>query len=181
MGFSVEYSGLVITHVLYKAALVLTVVRWIWSWASRYLGLGVSDSIIDDEIHLQGTATASSPSSSSSSTSLISAQMIRDSLHVATYRDVAGRLPAGSGTCAVCLNDFRGRDKVWELRNCCHIFHKQCLNGWLDHDEHKTCPLCRAPLMGMGCGLDLDQPEPSWAVERFLYLFGDDLLSAPRT
>ncbi|XP_068663641.1 brassinosteroid-responsive RING protein 1-like [Aristolochia californica] len=178
MGFSVECSGLLVTHVLYKAALVVTVVRRVWSWAFRYIGLGVSGYIMDDEIHLQGTANASPPSSSSS-TSSISAQMIRDSLHVATYRDVAGRSPAGRGTCAVCLNSLRGRDKVWELRNCCHVFHKRCLDRWLDHDEHKTCPLCRAPLMGIGYGSDLDRPEPSWAVERFLYLFGDDLLSAP--
>ncbi|KAG9455004.1 hypothetical protein H6P81_007908 [Aristolochia fimbriata] len=177
MGFSVEYSGLIITHVLYTAALVLGVVRWVCSWAFRCLGFGVSDSIFDDETHLQGTATAAAAAAAAPPSTTVSAQMIRDSLHVATYRDVARRLPAGSGTCAVCLNDIRDREKVWELRNCCHVFHKRCLDRWLDHDEHKTCPLCRAPLMGLRCGSDLDRPEPSWAVERFLYLFGDDLIS----
>ncbi|KAJ0981024.1 hypothetical protein J5N97_009279 [Dioscorea zingiberensis] len=107
-----------------------------------------------------------------------SAQAVRDMLHVATYRDMAG---GGAGnsecpTCAVCLNQVRSRDKVWELRNCTHVFHKHCLDRWLDHDEHLTCPLCRAPLLACRGAAASLSPEPSWAVEKLLYLFGDDLL-----
>ncbi|GFP81263.1 E3 ubiquitin-protein ligase rha1b [Phtheirospermum japonicum] len=37
--------------------------------------------------------------------------------------------------------------RVWRrgfrrLTNCRHIFHRSCLDRWMDHDQ-KTCPLCR--------------------------------------
>lgn len=169
MGFSMGYSGAIVTHVLCKATLVLMVFRWVWSTALSYTGLTVTASNL----------STIRPSSSSSSSSSFSTQMIRDNLLVSTYGELRHRLPedgTGSKSCAVCLSHLRAKDKVWELRNCCHVFHKRCLDGWLDHDEHMTCPLCRAPL------LSLEPPcptpvEPSWAVERLLYLFGDDLLS----
>ncbi|KAL6010445.1 hypothetical protein ACLOJK_000877 [Asimina triloba] len=173
---SVEYSGLVITHVIHKAALVLAVFQWIFSWAFCHVGL--SNSSADDDQQQIVSSPSSSSSSSSSQTPHVTAQAIRDSLHVSTYGDVADRLPDGSATCAVCLNELRCQDKVWELRNCCHVFHKRCLDRWLDHDEHKTCPLCRAPLMSLAMVMGLERTEPSWAVERLLYLFGDDLLCA---
>lgn len=157
------YSGAIVTNVLCKATLVHTVFKWVWSTALSYPSL----------------STIRPSSSSSSSSSSFSTQMIRDNLLVSTYGELRHRLPedgTGSTSCAVCLSNLRAKDKVWELRNCCHVFHKRCLDGWLDHDEHKTCPFCRAPL------LSLEPPcptpgEPSWAVERLLYLFGDDLLS----
>lgn len=159
---SVEYSSLVITHLFYKVTLVVAFVRWILYWAFRFMGPGLSNSA--------SMEVGQSPSLPSP----VSAQVVRDSLHVATYGEIEGRLPESSGTCAVCLNDLFCEDEVWDLRNCCHIFHKRCLDRWLDHDEYKTCPLCRAPLMGHDLGLG--RTEPSWAVERLLYLFGDDLL-----
>ncbi|KAJ9693285.1 hypothetical protein PVL29_012156 [Vitis rotundifolia] len=44
--------------------------------------------------------------------------------------------------CAVCLNDFEVGEKIRWLTNCKHIFHRSCLDRWMDHDQ-KTCPLCR--------------------------------------
>lgn len=163
---SVEYSGLVISLFL--------ALRWVLYWCLRYLGLGPLDSSTADEGSLQ--SLPSSPPSSSSPPSNPSAQTVRDSLHVARYGEIESRLPDSSATCAVCLNDLCRHDRVWELRNCCHVFHMRCLDRWLDHDEHKTCPLCRAPLMGQDLGLE--RSEPSWPVEHLLYLFGDDLLVA---
>lgn len=104
---------------------------------------------------------------------------VRDSLHVATYGELIMKTTVEETTCAVCLSEVQGRDRVWELRNCSHVFHKGCLDTWLDHDEHLTCPLCRAPLMTPAQahqGPFVAREEPSWAVERLLYLFGDDLL-----
>ncbi|KAJ0961407.1 hypothetical protein J5N97_000362 [Dioscorea zingiberensis] len=95
---------------------------------------------------------------------------------VAILRDMAvgGAGNSECPTCVVCLNQVRSRDKVWELRNCTHV--KQCLDRWLDHDEHLTCPLCQAPLLACrGAAASLSQ-EPSWAVEKLLYLFGVDVL-----
>ncbi|GLJ23007.1 hypothetical protein SUGI_0434140 [Cryptomeria japonica] len=51
--------------------------------------------------------------------------------------------------CAVCLNDFVEQDEIWKLRDCCHIFHRGCLDEWIGL-LHLTCPLCRAPLLPNG-------------------------------
>ena len=43
-------------------------------------------------------------------------------------------------TCSVCLEDFKDGDTIKKL-NCNHIFHKDCLEPWLN--ENNNCPLCR--------------------------------------
>ncbi|XP_074578875.1 uncharacterized protein LOC141835328 [Curcuma longa] len=117
------------------------------------------------------------------------AAAVRAALRVATYGNLmeveAAEEVRSTGvgvgvTCAVCLSEVAAGAAVWELTNCRHVFHKGCLDRWLDHDEHLSCPLCRAPL------LPAQQPPPplppaelSWAVEHLLYLFGDDQLLAP--
>ncbi|CAL9753707.1 unnamed protein product, partial [Musa acuminata subsp. burmannicoides] len=113
----------------------------------------------------------------------VAAQAVRDSLHVSSYGALTGAAAEGVTTCAVCLSEMRTRDRVWELRNCAHVFHKACLDRWLDHDKHLTCPLCRAPLLSEPACLPSASAsaasEPSWAVERLVYLFSDDFLFAP--
>jgi len=48
-------------------------------------------------------------------------------------------------SCSICLEDFSmpGRP-VARTKGCRHIFHKQCLQGWLQ--VNRTCPLCRKDL-----------------------------------
>lgn len=48
--------------------------------------------------------------------------------------------------CAVCLNAMEAKQLTRELRNCSHVFHKQCLDAWIDN-SNVTCPLCRADLL----------------------------------
>ncbi|XP_042415518.1 putative RING-H2 finger protein ATL21C [Zingiber officinale] len=110
----------------------------------------------------------------------------RAALRVTTYEDLVETAEevrsAGVGvgvTCAVCLSEMAARDVVWELTNCRHVFHKGCLDRWLDHDEHLSCPLCRTALLPAQQSPPLPPAEPSWAVERLLYFFGDDHLLAP--
>ena len=167
MGFFVEESGLIVTHLLYKAALVLAVLRWALAWALRF----------KNRTHL------ASPSNDSlrQSHPVPSSQQIRDGLILTTFGDVTERMPGVCDTCAVCLSQLRDQDKVRELRNCCHVFHRDCIDRWVDHDHehdenHNTCPLCRAPLLTTSQSLARTRAEPSWAVERILYLFGDDLV-----
>lgn len=113
---------------------------------------------------------------SNSRTTSVSAQAVRKGLHVAAYGETAA---AAAATCAVCLSEVHGKDRVWELRNCRHVFHEGCLGRWMDHDERVSCPLCRAPLMTQAQARGDELPsQPSWAVERLLYLFADDLLLA---
>ncbi|XP_002309447.2 RING-H2 finger protein ATL38 [Populus trichocarpa] len=167
MGFFVEESGLIVTHLLYKAALVLAVLRWALAWALRF----------KNRTHL------ASPSNDSLRRShpVPSSQQIRDGLILTTFGDVTERMPGVCDTCAVCLSQLRDQDEVRELRNCCHVFHRDCIDRWVDHDHehdenHNTCPLCRAPLLTTSQSLARTRAEPSWAVERILYLFGDDLV-----
>lgn len=74
----------------------------------------------------------------------VSAVLIREILPVVKYEDLsrascAGEMPEN---CAVCLYEFEGEEEIRWLTNCRHIFHRSCLDRWMDHDQ-KTCPLCR--------------------------------------
>ncbi|CAK9156598.1 unnamed protein product [Ilex paraguariensis] len=68
----------------------------------------------------------------------ISGILIRELLPVVKFSDLIDP----PETCAVCLCKFSGTDKIRRLINCQHIFHRSCLDRWMDHDQ-KTCPLCR--------------------------------------
>ncbi|KAG6399341.1 hypothetical protein SASPL_140817 [Salvia splendens] len=68
----------------------------------------------------------------------VSAALIRELLPVVKFSDLA----APPESCAVCLYEFDGEDEIRRLVNCRHIFHRSCLDRWMDHDQ-KTCPLCR--------------------------------------
>ncbi|KAK4748717.1 hypothetical protein SAY87_015303 [Trapa incisa] len=63
----------------------------------------------------------------------------RRPLGVAAEEEVADR-------CAICLVGVEERDEIQELQNCCHVFHRQCLDCWVDLG-HVTCPLCRSLLL----------------------------------
>ncbi|KDP33993.1 hypothetical protein JCGZ_07564 [Jatropha curcas] len=160
MGFFVEDSCVIVTHLLYKAAVILAVLRWTVSWVLRFR----------NRIHLP----SSTNDSQQQSHALPSSQQIRDGLILTAFGDITDRMSGDCDTCAVCLGQLMEYDEVRELRNCCHVFHKECIDRWVDHD-HKTCPLCRAPLLTSTQSLAWIKSEPSWAVERILYLFGDDL------
>ena len=51
---------------------------------------------------------------------------------------VCDELP--DNTCSVCLDEFKDEDVLVKL-NCEHIFHKDCLEPWLNNN--RNCPLCR--------------------------------------
>ncbi|CAM8926389.1 unnamed protein product [Rhodiola kirilowii] len=157
MSLPIDESSIFTSHHLYKAALIFAVVRWIISWILKFI-----DS--DSETY----------SSSSASGIPISAQMIRDSLELTTFADLAAQSPCDEA-CAVCLNWMEEEDPVRRLK-CCHVFHAECLDKWIlyDHD-HVTCPLCRAALVDKnGLIFGPVKSEPRWAVDRMLYIFGDD-------
>ncbi|XP_042483321.1 E3 ubiquitin-protein ligase RNF6-like [Macadamia integrifolia] len=214
MSFSVEYSGLAITHLIYKASLIVAVVRWIFSSALRLITCNYrSGNSVDDAEQSQmqllqslaaagvrvliraprpplpppttlsmvseAAAAAAAAASDDDDDDKFEGQMMMLLDHAATYEEIAGRLPESYTTCAVCLDELRKADKVRELRNCCHVFHKRCIDRWLNHNidpHHSTCPVCRTPILRYSSSIAaLTRSEPSWAVERLLYLFGDDL------
>ncbi|KAA8529097.1 hypothetical protein F0562_034104 [Nyssa sinensis] len=61
-----------------------------------------------------------------------------------SYRYSSNDIGAGSD-CVVCLSGLRDGDQVRRLA-CCHVFHKECFDGWLDQ-LHFDCPLCRSQLV----------------------------------
>lgn len=156
--------------VLCKAALIFAVTRWLLSLALNLLtkSLGI----------LSESSAQPSSCCSSSSSPAANLRLLRGSISLTTYGEMEQRLPEGHDeSCAVCLNGLRKSSQVWELSNCCHVFHKHCLERWLAYDNKLTCPLCRASLIDVRPLPPASLPEqPSWAVERMLYLFGDDLL-----
>lgn len=44
------------------------------------------------------------------------------------------------GSCVICLNDFKIKDKAKELI-CTHAFHERCIDNWLT--RARECPLCK--------------------------------------
>lgn len=151
--------------VLCKAALIFAVTRCLLSFALNLLTTSMA--VFSD----------SSPPQPSSSCSASNLRLLRGSLSLTTFGDMEQRLPEGHDeSCAVCLNGLKKSSQVWELSNCCHVFHKHCLERWLAYDNRLTCPLCRASLIHARPLPPPASESPSWAVERMLYLFGDDLL-----
>ncbi|XP_073029348.1 brassinosteroid-responsive RING protein 1-like [Primulina eburnea] len=136
MGFPVGYSDLCIPKTLVYLLTVLVFFRKL---------LCASLSLLDLRDLLEPQAPqypsrlepAAEPRSAS-------AALIRELLPVVRFSDLSGMEPPES--CAVCLYEFSGDDEIRRLRNCRHVFHRSCVDRWMDHDQ-KTCPLCRTQLI----------------------------------
>ena len=48
-------------------------------------------------------------------------------------------------SCSICLEEFKSGDNIKKL-NCTHIFHKECLEPWLN-DNNRNCPMCRTDIL----------------------------------
>ncbi|CAN6272112.1 unnamed protein product [Urochloa humidicola] len=57
--------------------------------------------------------------------------------------------PGAGAMCAVCLEDVRRGEAVRRMPACGHVFHKECVDMWLE--SHVTCPLCRRELLPRAC------------------------------
>lgn len=67
------------------------------------------------------------------------------SLQSSTERvDMTDKLVKEHASCSICLEDFNDRWAIVRTKQCKHVFHKQCLHGWLK--VQKSCPLCRQDL-----------------------------------
>eukprot|EP01018_Ginkgo_biloba_P038053 Gb_14821 [translate_table: standard] len=73
------------------------------------------------------------------------ADEIRTSLPVILYENESSINTNAQVECAVCLSKVEQGDQIRELP-CCHFFHRDCLDKWLDHQQ-TTCPLCRSSLI----------------------------------
>ncbi|KAI6701922.1 hypothetical protein NL676_011058 [Syzygium grande] len=90
----------------------------------------------------------------------ILASRFKDKVPVLEFGELLAKsraLPEGDGeggggsdqcrekTCAVCLSGIEGKHEVRELLNCSHVFHRVCLDRWVEENQ-VTCPLCRCLL-----------------------------------
>ncbi len=48
-------------------------------------------------------------------------------------------------TCSICLDKFKQSDLCKQFSCSEHIFHKHCLESWLNKSNY--CPLCKHDLM----------------------------------
>lgn len=135
MGFPVGYTEVFLPNLFVHILSLLGFIRLLILTLLRYLGL--SD-FLEPEFSPQEnpTRTLDYPAPS--------AALIREFLPVVEFEAAA----AGDGTesCAVCLYEFEAGEEIRWLANCKHIFHRGCVDRWMDHDQ-KTCPLCRTPLV----------------------------------
>ena len=59
-----------------------------------------------------------------------------------TYDTVSVISFADDTYCSVCIDNFDTTEKdVVKLKNCNHIFHKECIDKWIK--INRTCPVCR--------------------------------------
>ena len=74
--------------------------------------------------------------------------IINKRLPVANFSSILSRLGKHEDevcVCSVCLDSINKSDETRELYNCCHVFHRGCLDNWVDEGQ-VTCPLCRSLL-----------------------------------
>ncbi|KAK8502963.1 hypothetical protein V6N13_100259 [Hibiscus sabdariffa] len=137
MGFPVGYVEVFLPKLFVHTLSFLGFIQNLIFALFDYLGL--SDVLETDTVWLENSTlrTTDNPP--------VSALLIREILPVIKFEelDVEGDPPE---SCAVCLSEFEGGEEIRRLRNCRHVFHRPCLDRWMDHDQ-KTCPLCRTPFV----------------------------------
>ncbi|XP_019180213.1 PREDICTED: RING-H2 finger protein ATL16-like [Ipomoea nil] len=62
-----------------------------------------------------------------------------ESIPTYEFKRVAGE--GNSSSCAVCLNEFQGGEKLRVIPHCGHGFHIECIDVWLRNNAN--CPICR--------------------------------------
>lgn len=155
MGFPVGYSDLLLPKLLLYTLTILGFIRKLISTLFRSLGLG---DFIEPEFSESGRSEFQS----------VSAVLIRELLPVVKFSDLVD--PPES--CAVCLYEFDGGDEIRRLTNCRHIFHRSCVDRWMDHDQN-TCPLCRSPFVAEELRDSFN--ERFWAASGISDLYGEYL------
>ncbi|KAG2281590.1 hypothetical protein Bca4012_050065 [Brassica carinata] len=62
-----------------------------------------------------------------------------------TFRYSRVKISKEALECSICLNEFEDAETLRLVPKCCHVFHPDCIDAWLQ--SHATCPLCRANLV----------------------------------
>ncbi|CAI9101889.1 OLC1v1000043C1 [Oldenlandia corymbosa var. corymbosa] len=143
MGFPVCYSEVFLPKIFIYALSFLGFVRNVI--LSVFSLLGLSDFIEPADGYFQ---SESDPTRLQPVNPPLSAVLIRELLPVIKFSELVDCSGGGppEESCPVCLYEFEGEEEIRWLNNCKHIFHRSCLDRWMDHDQ-RTCPLCRTPFV----------------------------------
>lgn len=152
MGFPVGCSEIILPKLLLNVVYVLVCITSAVYRLLRFLGFR---EFLEPETSWPAeTNPPSKPVSSS-----VLAQRIRERLPVVRFGVLAEEAGGADVMCAVCLNNMERHEEIRRLRNCSHIFHRECVDKWVDHDQN-ACPLCRSPF------LSTDDIEHKWNKNR---------------
>ncbi|WVF66643.1 hypothetical protein IAT40_001384 [Kwoniella sp. CBS 6097] len=69
--------------------------------------------------------------------------------------------------CSVCHDEYEDEVKI-AVTPCKHMYHKDCLDTWLDTPNHSSCPMCRRDLAALAC---LTKMTPTKTVDEALPLW----------
>lgn len=133
MDFPVFYTGLILPKLLLH---MLTILSYIRKFVSALFTIPGVVNFLEPKISFP-----TRPESCSNLQSM-SAELIRELLPVVKFFELVDP----PENCAVCLCEFNRDDDIRRLTNCRHVFHRSCLDRWMDHDQ-RTCPLCRTPFI----------------------------------
>ncbi|KAF0913828.1 hypothetical protein E2562_024913 [Oryza meyeriana var. granulata] len=136
-----------VLYVLYNAVVSVAALAGVVRAALVFLGLPAPPSLLllGGEDGEDAAAAVSVSVSAAAAVGPSLAETFRARFRPALF----GRRRCGAGgapaDCRVCLVRFEPEAVVNRLP-CGHLFHRACLETWLDYD-HATCPLCRSRLL----------------------------------
>ncbi|KAH7653473.1 Anaphase-promoting complex (APC) subunit 11 protein [Dioscorea alata] len=140
MGFPTSYSPMFLPRFFIPLAFLLAFVRRLLIAVFHFIGLS-------NLLLLHSIDQSPQPQSPPFFFPSLSALLIQESLPVLHFDDLRHHPGyAGAESCAVCLHDFEGSAEVRRLHNCRHVFHRCCLDRWIELDQC-SCPLCRSSLI----------------------------------
>ncbi|KAE8669169.1 Detected protein of unknown function [Hibiscus syriacus] len=53
-----------------------------------------------------------------------------------------------AGSCSVCMESFEKSKGTARRVSCGHVYHHNCITGWLLNGNSNSCPLCRHEISG---------------------------------
>ncbi|KAL5230778.1 hypothetical protein ABZP36_029554 [Zizania latifolia] len=126
-----------VAYLLYNTAVSIAILAGLVRAALVFLGLPVPPAWEDGDDQLAAIAAAAGGPSL--------ADRFRSRFRPARFGRRRGGGAASAPDCRVCLARFKPESVVNRLP-CGHLFHRACLEKWLDYD-YATCPLCRLRLL----------------------------------
>lgn len=136
MGFAVSRLGIVIPKPILFALCLLGFIQYLISCLFMCLGLS---NIIEPDVGWSDSSVQQPKRKA------LAALLIKEKLPVVRFEELA--VDEKHNGCVVCLEEIQGQEEIRRLVFCRHVFHRECLDRWIDHDQ-KACPLCRTPLAG---------------------------------